>query len=337
MDELMRVGVLSGPNLAEMRWTAKPKVEKGQILVKIEACALCTFEQRMYTGLKKVDYPYVGGHEVAGHIAKIGEGVDAQWQLGQKVALRTFYRCGQCDYCHQGEDTMCTGKPSQRPLEAYEGIGGLSDYFLCDPSILFPLRQDIDIKQASLTEPLSCVLHSIDQANIDFGETVMVVGAGIMGLLHTQLARMRGAKVVMVDIDDQRLSFAREMGANEVINPSRDTLPEKMDVIIYTPANAALIKTYLPLLNKKGRLVLYGSFHPDHEVGITFNQLHYEQLRIIGAVNPGTKDFLRASRMINHQLIDLSPYISDVYPVEEIDQAFKSAVAGGRYRVVVTF
>ena len=102
----MRVGAVTAVKEAQILTIPLPEIHDDEVLVRIHTCALCTFEQRIFTGEKKVPLPNVGGHEVAGSIAKVGKSVDSKWKTGLKVALRTFTRCNECHYCHTGEDTM---------------------------------------------------------------------------------------------------------------------------------------------------------------------------------------------------------------------------------------
>ena len=342
----MRVGAVTNIKEAKILKMPLPEIHDDEVLVRIHTCALCTFEQRIFTGEKKVSLPNVGGHEVAGSIARVGKSVDSKWKVGQKVALRTFTRCNECHYCHTGEDTMCNGfVDHHQQIPGIEGIGGLSDYFVCKPSILFPLDNHVDLTNACLIEPLSCVLHSIDSAKIEFGDTVVVVGSGIMGLLHVQLAKLRGARVIMVDPNQERLDKSLSFGVDYKINPINEDLVSKIkeitnglgaDAIIYTPPVTKLVSEYLKVCAKGARFVLYGSFHPDEPALITLNQIHYNQIQLVGVVNPGTRDFERAVRMVNYKIIDLSRYVDEVYSFEQVQDAYVSATTGGKYRVVIS-
>ena len=346
-NEKMLVGAVREIGQAELAEVCKPVVGKDEVLVKMGACALCTLEQRSFTGAKKFPYPYVGGHEIAGYVCEVGAEVSDKWKVGEKVALKTITECHECHYCHIGQDTMCDkiGK-DKRQIPEMEGIGGLAQYFLAKPSMLFKIKEEVDIEVASLSEPLSCVLHSIDRANIDFGEDVVVVGAGIMGMLHLQLAKMRGARVIMVEPDDNRLQEALKCGADSVINPKQSDLVEEIkkltdgrgvDVIFYTPAISKLVEEYLKICAKNARLVLYGSFTPDTPIDLSLNYVHYNHISIIGVVNPGERDFARATKLINTGLINLKRYVNQVIPFEEIQRAFTEATCGKYYRVVVKF
>ncbi|QRN85512.1 alcohol dehydrogenase catalytic domain-containing protein [Clostridia bacterium] len=344
--ETMKAGAILEVNKAEVVNIEKPVPGKGEVLVKIRACALCTFEQRAFNGVKAFPMPYLGGHELAGEIAEVGEGVLPKWTVGTKVAVRTITSCGQCDFCHMGEDTMCTevGKAG-RQVKEMDGIGGLAEYFLATPGMLYPLKEDLPFEIAALTEPLACVIHSIDQADIDLGDTVVIIGAGIMGLLHLQLAHLQGARAVVVEVDEARRKKAMDMGASATIDPLSTDMVEFVkdytdgrgaDVVICTPAISKLAEDSVAMVSKLGHVVLYGSFHPDTPISLSPNNIHYSQIRLTGAVNPGSKDFLRATRMINTGIIDLNHYVDATFPLDEIQKAYETSVEPGRYRVVVT-
>jgi len=343
--DTMKAGIILEPGRAEVREISRPEPGPGEVLVRLEACALCTLEQRAFTGIKKFPMPYLGGHEVAGRIEKTGPGVDPRWTPGLKVAVRTITRCGQCRYCHLGEDTMCEriGNAGRQHPEV-EGIGGLAEYFLARPGMLYALDEKVLPEIGALTEPLACVLHSMEQAGVDFGDIVVVLGAGIMGQLHLMLSRLRGASVIMVETDPVRLSDAQKLGAWQTIDPSRENVADRVreltggdgaDVVIVTPAISALVEQSVQMVAKNGRVVLYGSFHPDTPVCLSPNKIHYSQIHLTGAVNPGSRDFYRAARMISQGSIDLSGFVQGIHSLDQIQEAFEDATGNAKYRVVV--
>ena len=194
--------------------TPLPRVPYGMILIKIDTCAICTWEQRVYTGVKKVDYPFIGGHEIAGRIVQLGDGVNGSWKIDDKVVFGTNLACGHCYYCRIGEEQNCLNfdHSKQQPGLPHKGMGGLSEYLVVNPENIFGY-QNVSPEEASLTEPLSCVLHSVETANVNFGDYVLVVGAGIMGMFHLQLAQKRGAIVIVSDPNEERLKLAQKLGA----------------------------------------------------------------------------------------------------------------------------
>lgn len=190
-----------------------PEVSENKILIKIEACAICTWEQRVYTGIKKVDYPFIGGHEIAAEIVALGSSIDkTKWQVGNKVVFGTNLACGDCDFCKSGEEQNCLDFNHSKHLEGlpHKGMGGLSEYMLVEPKHLFHYF-GVTPEEAALTEPLSCVVHSCETADIQYGDLVVVIGCGIMGLLHVALAVKSGARVIACDLNSERLALAKKL------------------------------------------------------------------------------------------------------------------------------
>lgn len=344
----MKVGAITGVKQAKVMEIAKPKIKNDEVLVRIKACALCTFEQRIFDGTKDYGYPYLGGHEVAGIIEEIGSDINENvWHPGQKVAVRTLDFCCECDFCKLGETTMCTevGKSGRRVPEM-EGIGGLAEFLVAKPKGLFTLHDDQSLIEASLVEPLACVIHSIEKANIQFGDTVVIIGAGIMGLLHLQLARLKGAEVFVLEVDESRRKKALSLGASAVSNPLETDSIEYVksvtdgkgaEVVICTPAISKVAEDAVKMLSKVGKLVIYGSFHPDTPLSISPNLIHYSQLTVTGVVNPGAADFVRATRMLNKGVVCLDDYIDAKFSIDDIQKAYDTSISPNTYRVVVTF
>ncbi|QRN85945.1 zinc-binding dehydrogenase [Clostridia bacterium] len=344
----MKVGAITGIKEAKVIEIAKPKIKSDEVLVRVKACAICTFEQRIFDGTKNYGYPYLGGHEVAGVIEELGSDVNENaWYAGQNVAVRTLDFCCECDFCKLGETTMCTevGKSGRRVPEM-DGIGGLAEFLVAKPKALFALSDKQSLIEASLVEPLACVIHSIDRANIQFGDTVVIIGAGIMGLLHLQLAKLKGADVVVLEVDETRRQKALSLGASHVSNPieidsveyvKKITGGKGAEVVICTPAISKVAEDAVKMLSQIGKLVLYGSFHPDTPLAISPNLIHYSQLTVTGVVNPGAADFVRATRMLNKGVVSLNDYIDAQYPIDEIQKAYEASISPNTYRVVVTF
>lgn len=344
----MKVGAITGIKEDKVMEIAKPKIKDDEVLVRVKACALCTFEQRIFDGTKNYGYPYLGGHEVAGIIEEIGTDVNANvWRAGQNVAVRTLDFCCECDFCKLGETTMCTevGKSGRRVPEM-EGIGGLAEFLVAKAKMLFPLREDQSLVEASLVEPLACVIHSIEKADIKFGDTVVIIGAGIMGLLHLQLAKLKGAEVLVLEVDETRRQKALALGATDVANPididsieyvKNMTEGKGAEVVICTPSISKVAEDAVKMLSQIGKLVLYGSFHPDTPLAISPNLIHYSQLTVTGVVNPGAADFVRATRMLNKGVVSLDDYIDAQFTINEIQEAYDASIKPQTYRVVVTF
>lgn len=324
-----------------------PEVPDGKILMKIDTCAICTWEQRVYTGVKKVEYPFIGGHEIAGEIVQIGERVAGDWKIGDKIVFGTNLACGHCYYCRIGEEQNCLkfDHSKQQPGLPHKGMGGLSEYLIVDPENIFSY-QNVAPEEASLTEPLSCVLHSVETAEVNFGDYVLVIGAGIMGMLHLKLAQKRGAIVLISDPNEERLKLAKELGAAHIINPIKENLTEKVlaytemlgaQVIFNTTPNSNLIPDLLESLSNTGTMILYSSYYPDEPVGIKFDHIHKTGQKIMGTANSNKRDFIRASRLISQGVVDVKPFITKIYPLSQVEAAFEEAVNTEAFRIIVDF
>lgn len=327
--------------------TPLPEVPQDKILMKIDTCAICTWEQRVYTGVKKVVFPFIGGHEIAGEIVQVGETVAGDWQAGDKIVFGTNLACGHCYYCRIGEEQNCLNfdHSKQQLGLPHKGMGGLSEYLLVDPANIFSY-QNVRPEEASLTEPLSCVLHSVETAAVDFGDYVLIIGAGIMGLLHLQLAQKRGAIVIVSDSNEERLKLAEEFGAVHVVNPIKENLTEKVlmytenlgaQIIFNTIPTAQLIPELVENLSNTGTMILYSSYYPDEPVGIKFDSIHKTGQQIKGTANSNKRDFIRAARLISHGIIDVKPFVTKCYPLSQIETAFEEAVNTKAFRIVIDF
>lgn len=315
-----------------------------QVLIKVDTCAICTLEQRIYNGVMK-RYPFAGGHEVAGTIEAVGEGVK-NIQVGDKVAVRLLTSCGECYYCRSGHENQCVISFKTATHEGFIGPGGFAEYMMLDARNVYKMAEDVDMAQAALAEPLACCVHSVNNANIKLGDDVVVIGAGIMGALHIQLSKLKGARVIVCEVDDARLEIAKELGADIVINSKDVNAVEKVkeltegrgaDVVFCTVANSQVANDSIAMSGKLGRAVMYSSFHPDLPVDLSVNKVHYSEMIITGAVNPKNADFLAATRLISNKIIDVSSLISDVINMEDIEKAFQKAIDPATYRIIVKY
>lgn len=344
--ELARTAVFRGVKDLSMETYPKPKASPGKVVMKVTACAICTWEQRVYSGVKEVVFPFIGGHEISGEIVAVGTGVNPEyWQMGDKVVYGAGMVCGDCYFCKIGQEQNCQHFDHSKQLGGlpHKGMGGFSEYMVCDPRFLFHYER-VTPEEAALTEPLSCVIHSCETANIQYGDTVVIIGCGIMGLLHTQLAIKSGARVICSDMNDQRLALAKSLGAHHIVNPQKADLKTSVmeltqgvgaQVVFDTTPVHQVAAEAVTLLAQLGCLVLYSSFYPDEPIGVSPDRLHKRGTRIVGTANSNSRDFVRATQLISQGIIDVSPFISQIYSFDDIHLAMEKAISGENYRVVV--
>lgn len=342
MNNKYKLAIISDERKIEIVEKTMKQPEGSQVLVKIDSCAICTLEQRIYTGVMK-RYPFAGGHEAAGTVEAVGNKVKGL-KAGDKVAARLLTSCGECYYCRSGHENQCVISFKANIHEGIGGPGGFSEYMLLDAKALYKMADDLDLIYAALSEPLACCIHSINNANIEIGNDVVVIGAGIMGAFHIQLAKMRGARVIACEVDEARLEIAGKMGADILINSNQVNPIQKVkeltdgrgaDVVFCTAALPQLAADSIQMTGKVGHVVMYSSFHPDKPIELNVNSVHSTEMNITGAVNANTRDFLAATKLISNKMINTSLLISEVIPFEKIEYAFQRAIDRKTYRIIV--
>ena len=343
----MRAVAITGLNQVEIIEMDRPAPGEGEILIRVRACALCTWEQRVFTGVKKLPLPHVGGHEIAGVIVEVGSGVDTErFPVGSKVAGRTLGTCGSCHYCRRGLPTQCihTGKLRYNGPDAY-GVGGFGEYICLPESAVWCFDTEKDFPELSLTEPLACVLNSIERARPGLGDDAVVIGGGIMGQLHIMLLQKMGLRTILSEPDPERRAFAKAHGCDILIDPMQENAVERVkaitggrgaDVVINTTAISSVMEQAVAMTARLGRCVAYSSQHPDRPIPVSPNWLHNTEAVLTGAVNPSIATFDRAVNLLNKGIIDVKDYISGIYPMEQAQQAFEAAIRPDTYRIVIT-
>jgi len=325
-----------------------PDLRPDEVLVKVHAVALCTMEQRLFTGALKMPMLATGGHEVAGEIAAMGSAINKKkWAEHDRVVVRLLFNCGECYYCRTGHTNMCE-KSKSRPVR--ENLlpgpgGGLADYVIVNAASLFKIPDTLSYEEACLTEPLACVVHSVNRANIQLGEDVVVIGGGIMGQYHVMLAKRKGARVILSEVDPARAELAKKLGADVVFNPievdpvefvKSVTEGRGADVVFNTTAIASVVPQAIAMTGKAGRMVQYSSMHPDAPAPVSPQMLHGNEVVLTGSISPDGNDFFTANRLLNSGIIDCKPMIAKTFPLEQAQQAFEAATVPGTFRVIVT-
>lgn len=346
MSIQVKTAAVTGPQKVELLDLTTPDLRPGEALVKVHAVALCTLEQRIFRGEVKMPLPCTGGHEVAGEVAALGEGVNLKkWAVGDRVAVRMLYNCGECYYCRTGHTNMCERaqkKPTREGLLI--GPGGLCDYIIVDTSSLFKIPDTLTYEEASLTEPLACVVHSVGRAKIQLGEDVVIIGGGIMGQYHVMLAKRQGARVIMSEVDGARRELAEKLGADVTFNPMEQDPVEFVksltegrgaDVVFNTTAIPSVVPQAIAMTGRAGRMIQYSSMHPDAPTPVSPQMLHGNEVVLTGSISPDGHDFYTANRLLSSGIIDVKPLIAKTFPLAEAQQAFEAAIVPGTFRVII--
>ena len=339
----MKAVVITGPRQASLREIERWSPGPGEVLVRCKAAAICTVERQIFSGLRQT-YPVIGGHEVAGVVELVNDPA-SDLEPGQRVVLDAVRRCGRCHYCVKGHDHMCVAMRESRRPGGFVHIGGGFAEFTIVPAVrTVHLSDDVEFEEACLVEPLACCLHSIRKANLKAGETVVVLGAGTMGAMHIVLAKLQGARVLAIDPDPARLTFARLIGADEILDGSRPDLVEFVkertagrgaDAVFVTAGSGLAGERALAVAGPLGRVVFYASTHPSFPLRLDWNRLHYGEYVITGSAGKTAADFHDAASLLEQKRVDLRVFVSSVIPLAELPAELGATPAGETLRVVV--
>ena len=337
--------VITGPRQIALEAVPIPTPGPGQVLVRVAAAAVCTWEQRVFAGIDTWSYPLVGGHEFSGNVAGVGPGVAQPLQPGDQVAVAGLRRCGECWACRRGYDNICDNQHASRQPGVPWGPAGFGQYALVDGYQVYRYPTPVPVLEAALAEPLACVLHDVKRFTPRRGDTAVVIGAGIMGLLHVAALRGSGAHVVVSEPDASRRAKALELGAHAVIDPTREdyaqTVRELSDgrgaSVTYVAIGAPqAIEAAVQASAKRGVVSVYASVHPrGTTIQLDPNVFHHREVLLSGSMAQDHEDFLDAVWSIAHRTIDLTPLLSDVYPLAQLEQAFDAAARPDTYRVFI--
>ena len=313
------------PGQLEMRRRSIFEVGDDEVLVKVAYTGICPWDVRAFTGKSSVAFPRVLGHECAGHVAKVGKNV-THLAEGQPVTADFIVKCGQCAACRRGRGNRC-----QRPKYQQYG-GGYADYICLPQQNIYPVRPTTSLKAAAFMEPLACVVRGQNMLHNKPGEVQIVVGLGPIGLMHMQVARSFGARVIGVDLLPARLEKAKELGADWIVNPKEVELATFVKVItdgwgadtaVTAVGSARLVEQTLPMLAPGGRLNIFAGTYPKDSLHIDPNLIHYGEYILTGSADSTPQDMFQALKLIEDGLVDTESLISHLLPLEELGRGFE--------------
>ena len=324
----MRTAVLDAPRRFGIVDRAKPVAGPGEVIVRIAATAVCHTDLAIYTGEHPgVRYPVVMGHESTGVIDSIGDGVTGI-KPGQHVIINPIITCGQCDSCLRGAGHLCRNAG----LFGREVEGSMGEYVNLAARYVHPLPDRLPLADATLIETLATVRHSQVRLGLKAGESVVVIGQGTTGLLHTRLAVLAGANpVVAVSRTRWKLDMATQMGAHHAIDLSAEKAVGEVtrltggsgaDVVIDTAGGASVFMAAIDMLRPGGRLAPYAISH-ECCPGFTTFPMYYKEISIIGSRALTDDDMAPSVDLVASGKIDVSNFVSASYPLDRTPEAFE--------------
>ncbi|HEX2513631.1 MAG TPA: zinc-dependent dehydrogenase [Chloroflexota bacterium] len=350
MTDTMRAAVFLGPREMELRDVPRPVAGPGEVLLKIAACAVCGTDLRIYSGGKTrgVSPPRVLGHEIAGVVVDVGPGAEqyTDVSLGDRVATPPGIPCLACRFCNSGHENLC----QRRSALGYRYDGGFAEFMLVPAvgvqrGLIYRIPEALSDVEAALAEPLACVVNGQRKNGIVLGDVVLVIGAGPIGLMHLQLARLQGARKVLVsEPSAPRRALAGELGATRTIDPTSTDLIAAVqeetggvgaDVTVAAIGVAQITNTLLSVTRPGGRVNLFAGYSGTGEATIEANLIHYGELIVTGTNACTREDFRIALDLLAGGQLRAGPLVSHRFPLREIERAFETTRSGEGLRVVV--
>ena len=324
-----------------------PSIQDGEILVKTIACAVCGTDMKAYfSGNPRIKAPITMGHEFTGEIVEIGKNTSG-FEVGDRIVMATSVSCGECYYCQHGHPNLCV---DVAPM-GFSYAGGMAEYVVLPERALtrghvIKVTQEIPHDLAALAEPVSCTVNAAENCGIQPGDTVVVVGAGPMGILNACMAREFGAStVILSEINENRLEQASQFGITHLNNPAKQDLPSLVmevtngigaDVVIVAAPAAFPQEQALSYVRKRGTVCLFASLPKGKSMlSVDSRLIHYGELRVVGSSDSTPKQVVRALEFMENNPKEIRQMVTHELPLDEIHKAFELMSSGESLRVVL--
>ena len=315
----------------------KPTLGAGEILLRIKYVGFCGSDLNTYLGRNPmVKMPVIPGHEVGAVIEEIGEGVPAGFEKGMNVTVNPYTNCGKCASCRNGRVNAC----EHNETLGVQRNGSMQEF------LVLPWTKVIPATGLSLIEPMSVGFHAVSRAQVTDIDTVAVIGCGMIGLGAIVRASLRGARVIAMDIDDEKLELAKRLGASMVINSKTENVVERVreltdgymaDVVIEAVGSPVTYVTAIDIVAFTGRVACIG--YAKSEVAFQTKYFVQKELDIRGSRNAMPEDFRAVIHYLQNGNCPMNELISAVVKPEEAGEALQkwSENPGKVFRMLVEF
>jgi len=345
----MKAAVYEGKENIVIRDVEPPKLDDGEVLLKIDACSVCGTDLRTYRhGDAKIKPPRILGHEFCGEVVESRAGDKAKLSEGDRVVMYIVLACGNCRYCKVGRPNLCTSRTTM----AYHHDGAFAPYMKVPAKAvaggqLFKVSGDITSAEMSLAEPLGCVINAHSRLGIGLKDTVVVIGAGPIGVMHALVSRLQGAqKVYLLDTAENRLKLAHRFDLDGYTtvksgNSHREQIKEWTDgfgpdVVIVACSVAAAQADALEIAGKGARVEFFGGLPKNKPTAeLNTNHLHYKELLVSGSYSEKMTDFQAAYALIQSGRFPAQKVITHTLPLDRVTEAFTLMETGEALKVCI--
>jgi L-iditol 2-dehydrogenase len=343
----VQAAVLKSPKNIEIKEVDDPKLSDGDILIKVDSCAICGTDVKIYRhGYAGVEFPLIIGHELAGTIVQ-SYSDKTNYKIGDRVTINPNIPCGVCYYCQRGLQTAC----DKICIIGIHTNGGFADYIkipgkAVDQGCMFQIPEKVTFEEATLIDPASCAVNAAELSNIKPGDFVVVIGAGPVGCLNVEVAKNNGAsKTILIDISSERLEQAQFTEADMFINSTKESPVDKIlketnkrgaDVVIVACASGDAQEKAIKMVAKRGNVNLFGGL-PKESPFIKFdsNLVHYKESYVIGTHGGSNRHCGIALDMISSGRIKAGEYISSKFKLSEFSDGLTLAEEQKGLKIII--
>jgi L-iditol 2-dehydrogenase len=343
----MKAAQLTGPETIELVDLPRPACPEDGVLLRVRACGVCGSDLRRYREGPAGGGITVPGHEFAGEVVEVGAWV-GDYAVGEHLAVAPDVHCLKCWYCSVGLYNLCDDMTMIGITPGF--MGGLAEFCVLPAHALaggtiHRMPATLSWAQGALGEPLSSVQACHQDIGTKLGDTVLVMGAGPIGCLHTAIAHLRGARVILSEPNALRREMAAPFAPDLVLDPSsQDVVAETRaftdglgaDSAICANPVAATHQQAVDAVRKKGNVVLFGGLpNASPMTELHANRIHYDEIRVVGSFSYHPDYHLRALRLLERGQIDPDIIITHTFPLEAVEQVFRTVAAGEALKVMV--
>ncbi len=327
MSGKMRAAVVIEPYKLEIREIDAPVIGPEEVLIKVKSCGICGTDYSIYIGEYSHEFlPLIPGHEFSGEIVEVGEKV-VGFQKGDKVTADINVSCGICFYCTRGQKLIC---PEFRQLGIHIN-GAFAEFVKAPFTQVHKLPDNINFEIGAFVEPISCAIHAAKAMNVTLGSSVAVIGDGTLGILHTQIAKLRGAApVILIGKHPERMEKAEVLGVDHLVNIGDEDVLQKVkaltegrgaDFVIESVGTPQTYELALAMVRPGGRVVAFGITGADARITVKPFDFVLGELSMVGSCAGVGNDWTDAIKLLEYGRINPQPIFSLKVPLEELEQA----------------
>ncbi|MFZ7134680.1 MAG: zinc-dependent alcohol dehydrogenase [Eubacteriales bacterium] len=344
MTKTMKSLCLNEEQKLEIREFPIPEPQEGFVRVKVKKAGICATDVGYWKyGSDRLQLPVILGHEAAGVIEKLGDGVTKVKEGDRVIVMTTYQVCGECRFCKIDATNLCI---SRRGIGSKEN-GAFADYIIIPETSCIAMPESMSFEEGAMVEVLACGVHAVaEQAPVTLNSVTLVLGPGPIGVLAAQAAQSAGSKVVLAGLnqDIPRLKLAKELGINVVVNLQEEDLQQIIldmthgygaDFVVEASGSYPAVRSALDLVAKKGTVCQMGVHHALGE--IDWSRILHKELNVIGSLSQKPSAWHIAKDLIKDGKVQVKPLISDIMDLEDYEEAFEKAANVSGFKVLFDF